>query len=156
MRPLPVWTVLAASGILSITAVTEPVGASRSLGSGVLKLTGYRPIFPERTAGPVTATVKGQGEAAIQSALAGLSTTSHSGCVEVLRGFSMSFTGLRTETRAVWTWDECPTPGVIEEVIGGNAVGTYKMDCALHSAILRVLPKRAVATRTDLLQTRCS
>ena len=157
MRLWAVCTVLPAVSVISITAATLPVGARSSAGGGALELTGYRTISPETTAGPVTTTVKGRGEASIKSALAGLSVSSPSGCVEVLPGFSMSFTtGARHDTRAVWTWDECPTPGVVQEVVGGRAVGTYEMDCALHSAVLGALPKRAVATRTDLLQTRCS
>jgi hypothetical protein len=156
MRPLAVWTVLAAISVPSITALTEPVGASGSAGGGVLELTGYRTISPETTAGPVTVMVKGRGETAIKSALAGLSVVSPSDCVEVLPGFAMSVTGARANMRATWTWDECPTPGVIQEVVGGKAGGAYKMDCALHSAVLEALPKRAVATRRDLFQTRCS
>lgn len=147
----------AAVSVLSVAVATEPVGASYSAGGGALELTGYRTISPETTAGPVTAMVNGRDEAAIKAALTGLSVSPPSGCVEVLPGFSMSFiTGADTDTKAVWTWDECPTPGVVREVVGGKAVGTYKFDCALHSAVLGAIPKRAVATRRDLQRTRCS
>jgi hypothetical protein len=154
MRLIAHWTVPAVICLLSITGAPVPVGARGPVGGTVLRLTGYRTIVPAMTAGPVTAILEGRREAAIRSALAGLSIASPSDCVEVLPGFSI--TGEHTDPGATWTWDECPTPGVIEEVVDGKSIGAYNMDCALHSAVLKVLPKRAVATRTDLAQTPCS
>lgn len=149
-RPL-LGALLAAITISVIAVFSERVGAAGPPSGGVIEVTGYQRLsIVGGSQGPVTVVVHGQEAKAVRRALAGLTSTSPSNCLEKIHAFSASFVPhVGARPTYVATEIDCPTPGVVTITGHGITKVSLKENCALKGAVISALPNRAEATKRD-------